>query len=201
MTDLYPAETPPAFRFRSRHALESIARYLKQQLIAYKWGDAALPLTDAVNTNINFHGTPVTYLSVTPDESGTDVAPNTVVVSLEGSSRDDEQELGANYGGLYAVTYSLYVDVYGESMSVARSIADDVKVLLAKGRYLTVFDFSASPPVATTEQIQFDDIVGPDRPPAALNAPTADFRRRWFVVSGLAVCYFTADRDGWSDGP
>jgi hypothetical protein len=190
----------PTQRFRTRHVQQTLADFLHQHLVEFGWGDSRLPANDPRNTGRNFaadpKSLPVTYEVIVPDDNSVTVAPNTVSVTLGDAAADDPFEMGASFGGLYHLALPFFVDVYGARQSLARSICDDVKVILGKVPTFPIFDYRTTPPTQTPEYVEVEDLEGPVRPPQQTSSALADFRRTWLVMQGVAHVYFTADRDG-----
>lgn len=157
-------------RFRARHAQQTIADYIETTLNGLGWSAPAW-------------GTPaITYKEVTPDDVEA-IVPNTVATLIEEIGPDLEEELGA---GLQSVDYELVVDVYGEKLSVALSIAEDIKDALTH-KIIALKDYSTNPAVETTAQIEFDR-VEIARPSGI--ASGIDLRKNWRSVLATARCYF-----------
>lgn len=159
--------------------------YLTQQLDSNGW----------ITPPVNFGTAAATIVAGLPDEQrdvqtgagtiATGVAPNTVAVTMGDEAEWVLHELG---GGQYHVDMPVFVDVYGANSSVARSIASDVKTLLSE-RHIPLYDFTGPTPVHNGDDyIEFDVVIGPERPPASMQA--TDFKRYWRIVRGVATVYF-----------
>lgn len=166
-------------RFRSRHVRQTIADYIEAGLTDLGW----------VNAPTNFGAIPLTFQEVDPEEpqQGIQVLPNTVSTSLGDEPDDEEYELG---GGLESVEFPVFVDVYAENNSMAVSIASDIKQLL-KHTVIPVTDYTGTPTPHPTEYMEFESVIGPERPPASIGA--TEFKRHWRVVKAIAVVYFVPD--------
>lgn len=172
-------------RFRTRHVHQTVTDYVKTAMQALGWGDAALPANDPLNAAIPFGTTPVTWMDIQPDEEGVPIVPNTVAITLGDAGVDDLQQLG---GGYYELELPVFFDVYGENQGIAQSIASDVKDVVNYQLSIPVKDYTSSTAgTDTTELILFDDISGPERPPASQIA--ADVRRHWRLVRGRVCVY------------
>lgn len=186
-----------ALRFHERHALQTILDMVQSELQGLGWGNAALDPSDPINSVINFGATPATYQKALPDILGkAAVVPNTVAVTFGSAGPDADYELGAyqkdeaGLYGLHVVEIPVFIDVFGEKAEIADSLAGDIKTLFArKHRWLTINDYTASQDgTPSDEQIEFDNVTGPEEPPAAGVGP--DFRRNWRIVKAMACLEF-----------
>lgn len=175
MTGLFTPATVPPLRFMSRQVHKTVAEYLREKLTELGW----------VNDPVNFGAVPVTFQEAQPDENGKAVAPNTVAITIGDVSDDIPRELG---GGFYEVIAPIFVDVYGQSSATAQSIADDAKEQMTRGMIIPVFDWTAAAPLMTSNTIEFENVMGPERPPVA--ASTSDFRRFWRIVRAEAHVFY-----------
>lgn len=166
-------------RFRQRHVRQTIADYIQAGLTDLGWVDAP----------VNFGATPLTFQEIDAEETvqGQQVAPNTVSTTLGDEPDDETYELG---GGLESVDLPVFIDIYAENHSLAVSIASDVKRLL-KHKATPVVDYTGTPTASATEYIEFESVIGPERPPASIGA--TEFKRHWRVVKAIAVVYFVPD--------
>lgn len=157
-------------RFRQRHVHATLVDLVQQGLTARGW----------VNPPINFGVTPVTFMTVQPEQGGIAVPKNTVAISIG----DEPADLPYEMGGLSSCSHVLFVDVYGEDGSTAASIASDVKALL-KHKVIPLYDHTTAPPVATQDTIELDDVMISTPPVAASNVD----KRFWRVVKAMAILY------------
>jgi hypothetical protein len=163
-------------RFRYRHVRATIADYVEQGLVDLGW----------VNEPRNFGILPITFNEVDAETNTELIKPNLISITLGNEPEDDEVELG---GGLEAVEYPFFVDIYAENTPIALSIASDVKKLL-KHRATPVLDYTTGTGVPhPTEYMEFEEIEGPLRPDGA----PVEIARNWRVVNGTAVVYFVPD--------
>jgi hypothetical protein len=173
-----------ALRFRARHVHRTVYNYVTGELAALGWPDSAAAAGGAV---VNFGSTPLTFLEFTPDDNGAKVAANTLVISLGDEPPAESQELG---DGIRMIAYPVEIDIYGANQGIATSIASDIKTLF-ENRYMYVTDFTADPPVASQEYLEFDhEDVSISRP---AQQGASDFRRYWRVVSTIAQVYYLPD--------
>lgn len=164
-------------RFRYRHTHKTLCAYIEARLTTLGW----------VNSPINFGTTAVTFTEIQPDENGEKIEPNVVAITLGDGPDDVLEELG---GGLYSISYPLFVDVYATNQSLAVSIADDVKDSLNHDMSIPLYDWTnPSAPVQQSDYITFEKVFGPERPPVSV--ASNDFRRHWRVVKGLATVYYS----------
>lgn len=168
----------PALRFRSRHVHMTVARFISEKLDELGW----------VTPPVNFNATAVTFREVAPDENGVSLAENTVSVTAGDVGEDAEQQLG---GGLYEVVVPIFIDVYGQSSSIAQSIAEDVKEQVSRGRVLPLYNWSdvQAPAAVSGTYIELEAAVGPHRPQAS--SVSADFRKFWRVVKVEAHVHYS----------
>lgn len=180
--------TPVAVtRFRYRHVHQTICDYIKAQMMALGWGDAGLPLADPANAAVPFSATPLSYMEVQPDEEGQPVAPNTLAITLGDGGLDALEQMG---GGFYDLDIPIFFDVYGENQGIAVSIACDIKEIVNYEPTILVNDYTSSAAgTPTTEQIRFEDVYGPERPPAS--QVSTDFRKHWRLVRGTVHVFHT----------
>jgi hypothetical protein len=174
-------------RFRYRHVHQTVCDYLKSQMMLLNWGDASLPSTDPANANVPFGAAPLTYMEIQPDEEGQPVAVNTVAITLGDGGTDLLDQMG---GGFYDLDIPVYFDVYGENQGITVSIACDIKDIVSYEPTIWVNDYTSSAAgVPTTEQIRFEDVYGPERPPAS--QVSTDFRKHWRMVRGMLHVFHT----------
>lgn len=164
-------------RFSSRHVHKTIADFIETRMVALGWQSSPAP----------FGTVPVIFKEFEPDEPNpVEILPNTVSITLGDETGDELLQLG---GGLWQATYPLFVDVYGVNFSIARSIASDVKDVIADV-YMPVLDFTASNlGVATAERLSIErESILVERPAAAADAK--DIRKNWRVVKAMIEVTF-----------
>lgn len=164
-------------RFRVRQLQQNIVDYVIAELDRLGW----------VGTTINYGTTPVTVMEdVDLEDPPADLAPNTVAVTIPDEGPDEVAELG---GGLYRAIYSLFIDCYGESGTMAQRILGDLKDSFTD-RELVLRDYAGSTPVRTDERCEFD-IIAIERPGRSTSGVRAmEARRRWRVMTLDATVYF-----------
>lgn len=163
-------------RFHARHIHYTVCDYIETGLIAAGWN---VPMLGA--------STGVTFQRTQPEEEGNKVTPNTVAISYGNELNDQLEELG---GGMWSVKLPIFVDVYMELGSISMSIAADVKDLVTREKAMFVSDYTnPTSPVVSDELLYFEDVLGPEKPPAATVA--TDFKRHWRVVKMIAHVYYT----------
>lgn len=164
-------------RFRPRHVHKTIADHIEAEMATLGW----------VTPPVNFGTAPLTFKEFEPDEpTPTTIVPNTVSITLGDEMPDEELELG---GRLLATRFPLFVDVYGENFSIARSICSDVKDILVD-LPLDVLDYTASNTGAATQErifIERNSILV-ERP--AGSADAKDIRKNWRVVKATVEVTF-----------
>lgn len=160
-------------RFRVRHAQQTIADHIESHLTALGWTADPHPWGIA----------PLRFVEVQPDQVE-QIKPTTVSTVIDRIGEDLEQELG---GGLMAVSYELLVDVYAAKASEALSLASDVRDALTH-RIITLMDYTATTPVATAAQIEFENVE--IAKPTGM-ASGLDVRLGWRTVLATAYCFFT----------
>jgi hypothetical protein len=170
-------------RGQDRMVYDSVCALLKASLSTLGWDSSTPPFGATV---------PIVFLEEAPDPKFSAMAPNTIAFS-EGASPDDEEgELGASYGGLWIIRHTFFIDVYGESVGVAKAIASDLRGVLTgrlpgTSRYSMVTDFSQNPPIdAPGHLLRFED-VEVDRPLGGTGG-----KLRWEVVKATAVHTYNA---------
>lgn len=162
-------------RFRPRHVQQSLLDHLAVRLDALGW----------VTPPVNFGVVPLTFIDHEPDfETHEDIAPNTVAVSLLSEFEDRTVELG---GGLWKVSYTFAVDVFGVSPPTAVSIASDVKDVLVDQPWVQLKDYANDPPTVSDEHIEIDNVTVA-RPRITRGAHA--YKLRWRSVQGRAVAFF-----------
>ena len=160
--------------YPTRHLHHTILKLVTDGLTAKGW----------VNDPVNFGTAPVTFTGTQPYRAGTDIAVNTVAVTLGDADGEVEEEMG---GGLMSTSYAFFVDVFAENQSIAYAITDDIRSILS-GKVRPVYDFTQDPLVESgTHTVEFED-VGVDDSPAG--ADVTD--RHWRVVFGEAVMFYLA---------
>lgn len=179
-----------ALRFRQRHVHQTISDYLVSNLQQLGWGNSAAGPDDPVNANVNFGGVPMTFVETPPDEAGVAIAANSMSIAIGDEPSDQVEQLG---GGLISVGYPLIVDIYGQDHSFSVSISQDVKDLLSR-KVIPLYSYMAVPrtPVAGS-YIEFEDVIGPERPEGGQTASADSFRRYWRTMRATATTYFSQD--------
>ena len=172
-------------RNQERMVYQSVMDHLEAQLTALGW------LTSDPD-QLPFGATvPLTWMEAVPEPKTEPLKVNTVAFS-EGDTPDDaEAELGAAHGGLWSVEHTFFVDIYAESLGVAKALASDVRAILngkmvGSSRYITMRDYSLTPPAdASGHLLHFEDIevARPMAQPSKL---------RWEVVKATCVHEFNA---------
>lgn len=166
-----------SIRFRSRHLHATFFDDLIVQLTALGW----------TNAPVNFGALPVTVIDFVPDERATQIAINTVAVSLGDFGNDDDEELGAAMdGAVRSAVYNVYIDVYMAEQSLALAICDDIRDSY-RDRVLELIDQITETPVVNT-YIEIEAILGPERPPAQVGAE--QFKRYWRTMRIDARLYY-----------
>lgn len=104
---------------------------------------------------------PLTMQDLPLDPKTGPLTPNAVALT-EGHQPDDvEIELGE---GLFETTSTIFIDIFGESMSVTKSLASDIRSILTgratgTNRYLDLLDYSdPAEPVLPGHLIHLEDI-------------------------------------------
>jgi hypothetical protein len=160
-------------RFRQRHLHATIVGHIRSALTTGGW----------LSEPVNFGTTPVTLLDYEPQQAGETPAFNTVAVSIGHQGADEDFELG---GGLATCSYTVFVDIYGESEPIGVAIGDDIKDCLTN-MVVALRDFTADPAGVEVEaQIEFEDVMVETLTSAA---STLD-KRSWRAVKATAVCFF-----------
>lgn len=162
-------------RFRVRHAQQSIADHVEARLNVLGWMETPGP----------WGAKPVRVQEVQPDEVAS-ISPNLVSTLIESTGVDEAEELGALVGGLMSVTYELFIDVYGEKLSITWSIAEDVKDCLSN-RTIPLYDYTESPRVKAPGHIELEQ-VRIVKPLGTVQG--ADVKKNWRSVVADAVVYF-----------
>jgi len=179
-------DSPDVLRFLYRHVHRTTAAYIEERMIARGWGKRA---ASGPQPTVNFGASPVTYQEIQPDENGTSVKPNTLAITPGDEGEDTLEELG---GGYWQVVIPFFFDVYGDDQSISKSIASDVKALLTRGLVLPLYDWTTgTPAVVESSYIEFENVIGPERPVVA-QISTEGFRRFWNVVKAEAHIYYVA---------
>jgi hypothetical protein len=172
-------------RSQDRMVYQSVVDLLRLQMTQLGWCSSTPPFGASV---------PITFLEETPDPKLGAMAPNTVALT-EGVQPDDvEGELGASYGGLWVIRHTFFIDVYGESVGVAKALSSDLRGILTgrlpgTSRYLYLTDYSLNPPSpAAGHMLRFED-VEVDRPLGGTG------KLRWEVVKATAVHEYNAEEN------
>ena len=133
-------------RNQERMVYQTVLDYVRSQLDVLGWL--------ATDPNLLPWGAtvPLTWLEETPDPKLESLRPNTVAFA-EGQVPDDiDLELGAAGGGLWSSEHTFFIDVYGESLGVAKALASDLRAVLTgrlpgTHRYQPMLDYSVVPAV------------------------------------------------------
>ena len=153
-----------ATRFRSRHLRATMFNMISTELTALGW----------ITPPINFNADPITVIDYQPDERGEILAGNTVAVSLGDVVNDVDEEIGA---GLRSAFYPVFVDVYMATQALSDAVCDDVRAIFDTQYFFLVDQITGLP---TTEQIEIDQVIGPDRP--AGSASLEQFKKYWRIM-------------------
>ncbi|MGZ4745724.1 MAG: hypothetical protein ACXVYY_01440 [Oryzihumus sp.] len=129
-----------------------------------------------------FKQTPVVIVSYAPT-TGALPAPNTVGISMGPESPTRASQMG---DGLREVSYTMFVDIYGESEALALHLASDVKDFLDEVS-LPLLDFTDSSTGTATEDLL--EVVDCIRVTPQVTV-TDEFRRYWQVVKITLTCTF-----------
>lgn len=129
---------------------------------------------------------PLIFEEMIPDPKLSMVEPNTVAISEGRMPDENEEELGASEFGLVSVDHTFFVDVYGETQSIARALGGDVRAIftgrLGFKRYLLLRDYRLpGAPEIPGHAIWFQD-VELDFP--AVGSPN---KLHWTVLKFTAV--------------
>lgn len=129
---------------------------------------------------------PLTIRDLPFDPKLEPVQPNLIALT-EGLLPDDRDlELGA---GLQETKHTIFVDVYAESISIAKALASDVRSILVgrapnSSRYLDLPDYAtAGEPILAGHLIHFEDIE--------VAFPDGLGQAHWAVVKATAVHEWT----------
>jgi hypothetical protein len=164
-------------RFRSRHLRATLYNMAVTELTTLGW----------VTTPINFGAQPVTVLDYQPDERNEPVMQNTVAVSLGDILADVDEELGSLGGGLRSAWVPVFIDVYMSEQAISDAICDDLRGIFDTHVFPLVDQITGLP---SSEQIDIEEVRGPDRPAGATSAD--QFKRYWRIVRlGVRLYYNT----------
>jgi hypothetical protein len=152
---------PPRFRSRFLHAT------------IYEYTQAGLDDLGWISAPVNFGTGPVTMIDFQPDERSTQIAHNTVAVSLGDYANDDDEELGAALHGTRSAAYPVFIDVYMAEQALSQAICDDIRDIFTDKSLYLVDQITQVP---TDQLIQVENVDGPSRIPGV----AADqFRKYW----------------------
>jgi hypothetical protein len=165
-------------RFRSRHLHATIVEHVRTRLDTLGW----------ISAPINFSTAPCIVVDYQPDERGHVIATNTVAVTLADFHSDQDEELGATYGGLRSAPYSLYVDVYMAEQALSIAICDDVRDIFTDLSLELIDQISGLPVYGAI--IEIERVTGPEKPPAASSAE--QFKRYWRIMQIHTRLYYPA---------
>jgi hypothetical protein len=164
-----------AIRHRSRHLRATIKNKTVAELTTLGWIDKNLG-------PINFNADPIVVLDYQPDERGEIITTNTVAVSIGDVINDVDEEMGA---GLRSAWYPVFIDVYMDTQALSDAVCDDIR---------DIFDTRVFPLVNqidqtdTDQQIEIEEVIGPDRP--AASGAAEQFKRYWRVMRlGVRLYY------------
>jgi hypothetical protein len=169
-----------AIRFRSRHLHATFVEDVTTKLTELGW----IPATPS--TPVNFGTTACTVVDYQPDERIHAIVTNTVAVSLADYTSDEDEELGAAYGGLRGAPYSVFIDVYMAEQSLSLAITDDIRDAYTD-RYLPLTNQITQTPVPDV-RIAVENVVGPERPSAQVGAE--QFKKFWRTMRLDTRLYF-----------
>lgn len=165
-----------AIRFKHRVIHQALYNLVASGLTDLGW----------VNNPVNFSTTALTFLDYQPDERGKAIALNTIAISTGDEGEDLGEELGSDFGGLQSVSIPVFVDIYGEEQAISVAIGSDVKSIL-KNYSGPLLSYDSTD---TGAQLTIEQVLGPERPPAAASAGGENFKRYWRVVKAMSVTYF-----------
>lgn len=164
-------------RHRSRHLRATVYDKVIADLTTLGW----------ISAPINFGTTPIRVIDYQPDERGEIVSTNTVAVSIGDVINDADEELGAADGGLRSAWYPIFVDVYMADQALADAVCDDVRDIFDCKIFPLVNQITGTP---STETIDIEEVLGPDRPAAA--ASIEPFKKYWRIMRIGARMYYQA---------
>lgn len=163
-------------RHRSRHLRATLAGKLTAELAALGW----------ISAPVNFSTDPVVVVDYQPDERGEAISKNTVALSLGNAVADIDEELGARDGGLRSGWCPVFIDVYMAEQALSDAICDDIRGIFDSQVFPLVNQITSA---ASTELIDVEEVLGPERPSAAAAAGD-QFKRYWRVMKlGVRVYY------------
>lgn len=167
-------------RFRNRHVSKTIAEFIKQGMTELGW----------VNAPTNFGATPFIIREYQPERAGEDISENTLMVTEGDPGIAEPAEMGP---GLWTYQVPVYVDIYGESRELARSVAGDMFDWIFRHPVIRVQDWTdpANPVDTTDVTVEWENLEGPLTPQLAASA--MDFKRHWKVVKVEAHVFYLPD--------
>jgi hypothetical protein len=172
-------------RNQERMVYQTVMDHLESQLTTLGW-------LEEDPTLLPFGATvPLTWMEGMPEPKLEVLKPNTVAFT-EGDTPDDQEgELGAVHGGLWSVEHTFFVDIYGESLGVAKALASDVRAILngkmvGAARFISLTDYSLTPPATAPGHLLHFEDVEVTRPVAQPS------KLRWEVVKATCVHEFHA---------
>jgi len=162
---------PGVIRHQQRHVHQTIYQHVRAALGLAGWMGGTPP----------FNAVPVTMLDIQPIEGGVVPALNCVAVTMGEERPFMDLEMGA---GLTGGSIDFYCDVFGQDLSTAVAICDDIRD--AMDVIIPLRDYThLVTGVPVDALIEFEE-VGVDVPPTAGQVD----QRTWRVVAGVAVCEF-----------
>jgi hypothetical protein len=168
-----------ALRFRDRHVTKSIGQFIEDGLIQLGW----------VNSPVNFGATPFTFKEYAPEESGKDIAVNTLAVSVGDPGITEPHEMGQ---GIWTYPCDVFIDVYAESRELAKSLAGDMHDWIFQHPIIRVQDWTDPlNPLPSDVTVEWEDLEGPLTPNVASSA--VDIKKHWKVIRVTAHVYYIPD--------
>lgn len=164
-----------ALRHRSRHLRATFKNKVQADLDTLGW----------ISAPRNFNADPITVLDYAPSERAQIITTNTVAVSLGDVINDEDEELGAQVGGLRSAWYPVFVDVYMATQAEADAVCDDVRDMFENQGFYLVDQATGLP---TTQLIEIEEVLGPDKP--AGGQSINQFQQYWRVMRIGARLYY-----------
>lgn len=171
--------TYPYLRHARRHVHQTVYKHVEHHIDVLGWlSDLTTPFSAPA---VDVQGTmPEEYEEIKK------LLPGRLGITVGMVPDPVPEEMGADTGGLWSAQYPFFFDCFMENDSQATALADDIADIVGgrianTSRYLKVYDFTATTPVAVTGwQIEFNDIV---------REKVSGFKN-WQVCKATATVYY-----------
>lgn len=166
-------------RWRQRMVQQTLVDYVTERLAALNWMGDSLVFGMAEDLQI---------IEVEPDEVE-EIPANVLALYIPDQTRDSEQQMG---GGLYAIPYTVFVDMRCEWVSMTVSLAEDVKQVLHR-LAMRVNDYADDEAGLPSNELMEVEVEAIERPDQVMRS--SELRRTWRVLTAVAIVTYAVEEE------